>query len=506
VVSTRVSRSTRGATGRRALVGGTTFIDRIGFAGARPRGFVLASALVIAVVTGAVVTSTATAARGLKTGFADDNVFTADNSSVRNLWLSRAAGARAGIIRITANWRSSVGTSPPANPTNPADPAYHFGRLDEAVKSARSHGLGVLLTVFRAPSWAEDGKRPRKVEPGAWKPDPKKFGQFAQALARRYSGHFLNLPRVRYFEAWSEPNLSQFLAPQWKGKRKVAPRRYRAMLNRFYAGVHAAQPGATVIAGATSSFGDSRKHPLNPARPRMRPLVFLRSVLCLNGHLKRARCKKKPHLDALSAHPLNFSNPPNYVPYSKNDLQVAVFRRVTKTLRAAKRAGTVRPRGHHSLWATEEGLLSNPPNPTGVRPKKHARWLEKSLYLLWKQGASVVVNLQIRDVAYNPRHVPSGQFTTGIYFHSGKPKPALRAWRFPFVTHRKSKRRVSAWGKAPQGGKLRIQQKRHGHWRTRKRITVRAGEVFRPSFRLRGRGTLRAQVGKTKSLSWHQSR
>jgi hypothetical protein len=490
-------------------VGGTTIIDRNRRTKARRRWCVLAGALLVALATGAVGTSTA-AARGLVTGFSDNALFdpTSVNPSTRAAWLDRAVGARAGIVRITVNWRASVASHPPARPTNPADPAYQFGHLDEAIKSARAHGLRVMLTVYRAPDWAEQGHKPRRIEPGAWKPDPAKFGQFGQALARRYSGHFQGLPRVRYFEAWSEPNLTQFLAPQWKGKKKAAPRRYRAMLNRFYSGVHAAQPGATVIGGATSPFGDSRKHPLYPGHPRMRPVVFLRTVLCLDGHLTRAKhCKQKPHLDALSAHPLNFFNPPHYVPYNKNDIQVAVFRRVRKVLRAAKRARTVRPGGHHSLWVTEEGLLSHPPNPKGVRPGKHARWLEESLYLLWKQGASVVMNLQIRDVAYDPHHVPSGQFTTGIYFHDGKAKPAVRAWRFPFVTHRKSKRRVSAWGKAPQGGKLKIQQKkRHGrHWRTRKRITVKAGQVFRRSFRLKGRATLRARVGKAKSLSWHQS-
>jgi len=487
-------------------VGGTTIIDGSRRTEVRRRWCVLAAALVAALATGVVGVSTA-AARGLVTGFSDNALFdpTSVNPSSRAMWLERAVGARAGIIRITVNWRASVASHPPANPTNPADAAYQFGHLDEAVRSARAHGLQVMLTVYRAPSWAEGRHKPRRIEDGAWKPDPVKYGQFGEALARRYSGHFQGLPRVRYFEAWTEPNLTQFLAPQWKGKKKYAPKRYRALLNRFYAGVHAVQPDATVIGGATSPFGDSRKHPLYPAHPRMRPITFLQTALCLNGKFRRTKCKNKPHLDALSAHPLNFFNPPHYVPYNKNDIQVAVFRRVRKVLRAAKRAGTLRPRGHHALWVTEEGLLSDPPNPKGVRPKKHARWLEESLYMLWKQGASVVMNLQIRDVAYDPHHVPSGQFTTGIYFHDGKPKPALRAWRFPFVTHRKSKRRVSAWGKAPQSGDLLIQQKRHGHWRTRKRVAIHAGQVFRPSFRLRGSATLRARLGKAKSLSWHQA-
>src|SRR3954452_492462 len=185
--------------------------------------------------------------------------------------------------------------------------AYGFGRLDAAIKAAKGHGCDVLLTVFRAPAWAEGAHPPKRLEflPGAWKPSARAYGKFGQALARRYSGHFQGLPRVHDFEVWSEPNLTQFLAPQWRHKRAFAPKRYRALLNHFYAGVHKAQPKATVIAGATSPFGDPRKHQLYPRHPRMRPLVFLRTVLCLNRKLKRAgKCKHKTHLDAVSAHPL----------------------------------------------------------------------------------------------------------------------------------------------------------------------------------------------------------
>ena len=464
-------------------------------------------ALSVTVVAAALGASTASA-RGLRTGFTDNNLFdpSAPASANREMWLDRAVSARAGIIRITVDWRNAV-RHKPTNPTNPADPAYGFTRLDTAIRSATMRGLDVMLTVYRAPDWAEGAHPPRGIQPGAWKPDPAAYGKFAQALARRYSGHFHGLPRVRYFEAWTEPNLTQFLAPQWQGKDVYAPRRYRQLLNSFYAGVHAAQPRATVIAGATSPFGDSRKHQLYPDHPRMHPVVFLRTALCLNAKLKRARgCTDKTHLDALSAHPLNIDKGPHYRPRSNNDLQVANFGRLRQVLNAAKRAGTVLPDGPHPLWVTEAGMLSNPPNPQGVSPDLQARWIEEALYLLWKQGATTVVNLNLRDPTYDPSRSPGGQWSTGIYFRGGKPKPALRSWRFPFVTHRKSRRQVGAWGKAPQSGKLSIQQLLHGHWRTRKALSVHAGQVFAPTFRLRGAATLRARVGTATSLSWHQSR
>jgi Cellulase (glycosyl hydrolase family 5) len=481
-------------------------IERTHRARERARSRIFAILLCAALIATALGASTASA-RGLTTGFTDNAIFdpSSQHPSGRGLWLDRAVDAHAGIIRISVDWRNTV-RNQPKNPTNPADPAYGFDRLDTAVEQAKARGLNVVLTVYRAPDWAEGANPPPGIEPGAWKPDPVKYGQFGQALARRYSGHFRGLPQVRDFEVWTEPNLTQFLAPQWVGKKQYAPIRYRQMLNRFYAGVHAAQPDATVIAGATSPFGDSRKHQLYPDHPRMRPIVFLRSVLCLNAKLKGTKCNEKPHLDAVSAHPLNIRNAPHYKPHNKDDSQVANFGRIRTVVRAAGRAKKVEPRGRPALWVTEAGFLSDPPNPKGASLQKQARWLEQSLYLLWKQGASVVVNLNIRDPAYDPHHPPSGQWTTGIYAHSGKPKPAFRAWKFPFVTSRKSKSKVQAWGKAPASGKLQIQKQQGSKWHTVKRLTVHGGNVFKKKLRVRGKAKLRARIGQTKSITWHQGR
>jgi hypothetical protein len=467
---------------------------------------VLAIGLCAALVAVAVGASAASA-RGLTTGFTDNSIFdpSAPPSVHPQEWLDKAVSARAGLVRITVDWRNRL-RGIPKHPTNPNDPAYGFNDLDQAVKNATKAGLDVVLTVYRAPAWAEGANPPANVQPGAWKPDPVKYGQFAQALATRYSGHYHGLPRVRYFEVWTEPNLTQFLAPQWVGKKEYSPSLYRRLLNSFYLGVHKAQLDATVIAGAMSPFGDSRKHQRYPDHPRMHPLAFLRSVLCLNGKLKRDKdCEGTAHLDAVSAHPLNIRKPPNYKPHSKDDTQVANFGSIRKIVRAAKRAKTIGPGGNPELWVTEAGEVSDPPNPAGPSLNKHARWVEQSLYLLWKQGAKVVINLNIRDPAFDPNRPAAAQFTSGIYQHNDKPKPAVRSFQFPFVTHRKSKGKVKAWGKAPIAGKLKIQQQRHHHWKTRKRLKVKAGEIFTPSLHVKGRAKLRARVGKAKSVTWRQS-
>lgn len=476
-------------------MGGIPIIGTGARAGQRVRRAPLFSGLLLlALAMGAVWAATA-GARGLMTGFTDD-VFSSPSSSERATWVDRAVDARAGIIRISVSWRDSVGSNPPVTPTNPADPAYNFSVVDRAVRSARSRGLAVMLTVFDAPNWAEEGKPPPNSNAGAWKPNPKRLKQFGQAIARRYSGSFLGLPRVKYFEAWTEPNLKQYLAPQWIHRKAQSPDRYRHMLNAFYAGVNAGQPKAKVVGGATAPYGDAK------GGVRMRPMTFLRGVFCLNGDFKPKKCDGKPHLDILSHHPINFFTSPNHQAFNRNDVPVANFDRIRRLMRAAARTHHVKPQGRKPLWATEILWYTDPPTRFGVPVAKEARWLEDALYLLWKQGASTVINFEIRDLPYDPKK-PQLPYS-GVFFHDGKKKPAYRAFRFPFVTHRKSKGKVGAWGKSPSSGTLRIQRQRHGHWKTIKKVHVRRGGLFHPSLRVRGKAKLRATVGKSQSLTWRQ--
>src|SRR5215204_7615857 len=126
-----------------------------------PRIGVATGALAVALAIG-LMGSAGADARGLKTGFIDDHLFTSPDPSVRATWLDRAVSGGAGIVRINVNWNAIV-ASKPASPTNPVDPSYDFSPLDSAVESARARGLRVMLTVLRAPLWAEGKDRPGAV-------------------------------------------------------------------------------------------------------------------------------------------------------------------------------------------------------------------------------------------------------------------------------------------------------------------------------------------------------
>lgn len=444
------------------------------------------------------VSASATApSRNLLTGF----VATPDGDD-----LGRMVDAGAGVVRIDVNW-AAVAPHRPAHPENPADPAYRFATIDQQVRDAAARGLRIEILFTVAPRWAEGADRPRFTPTGTWKPNPNSVGGFAHALAARYSGGFrpspavAPLPFVRFFEVWNEPNLPIYLGPQWAGRRPVSPDLYRPMLNAAYRGIKSVRRGDVVISGGTAPYGESR------GQGRMRPLLFLRRLFCLRGGKRAATgCAPKAHLDVLAHHPIDTAGGPHHRAVSAGDAPMPDLRRVRNLLRAAERAGTIAPRLHHQLWATEFWWPSDPPNHArGVPQRRFARWIEEGLYVMWKQGASAAFNFRVRDEAYNPAD-PALAGQSGVYFNDGTKKRAYRAMSFPFVADRRSPAGVRVWGKSPVAGRLRIEQRDGRTWRAIKSVRVRVGAplgaVFETGIRLRGAAILRAAIAGRHSLPW----
>ncbi len=91
-------------------------------------------------------------------------------------------------------------------------------------------GLTPVLQVRSAPHWAQRCLGETKTDPPC-DPDPADLADFTTAAARRYSGSFGDLPRVRYWQGLNEPNLSFFFYPQYVGDKPVSPFLYRALIN-----------------------------------------------------------------------------------------------------------------------------------------------------------------------------------------------------------------------------------------------------------------------------------
>lgn len=433
---------------------------------------------------------------GFQTGFMEDDYVT-DDAGLRDQLFDKTVRANASIAKLNLSWLQVVDSKPVA-PASPADPAYDFSKIDAAVRAATHRGLEPLIMIHQAPAFAEGPQRPA-VSIGTWKPDPSALADFAQAVATRYSGSFAGLPRVRDYEVWNEPNYSGDLTPQREGDQLVGAEHFRRMVNAFYGAVKGVHPDNVVVTGGTGPYGD------DSGTARVRPLDFLRTLLCLREGLRGATCNKKVHFDVLAHHPINTSGGPTQSAIDPDDASTPDLQRVRRTLRAAERFGTA-PRAPHPLWATEIWWESDPPDTyRGVPLRRQARWIEQTFYVLWKDGADVVINYPLHDAGYDPDH-PLASLQSGVYTDSDQAKPAAVAFAFPFVADRRNKNKVLAWGKAPASGKLRIQLLTKGHWRQLEKLPVHDGEVFTEKLRLRGKAMLRARIRGEKSLIWKQKR
>jgi hypothetical protein len=456
----------------------------------------------------------ATANHGLTTGFLDNSAYISANPAERATWLDRTVEAKAGIVRIDLEWAAVAGDSRPVDATNPASASYDFSPIDATVRDAEARGLRVLLTIYHAPAWAEGAGRSPSALAGTWKPNPSDLADFVKAVAARYSGGFdpdgpgpaPPLPAVQALEIWNEPNLNGFLAPQYEGVTAVSVDLYRRMLNASYAAVKAVSPQTRVIAAGAGPYGDP------PGGSRARPVLFWQQLLCVRPvkvkakkkkvkYVRTAGCPAPTKFDVFGFHAINTSGGPGRSAINKNDASSADLDRIVRVLRGAERAGTVQP-GRHPIWTTE--MWFDVANRTTV---PLARWDEQALYLLWKEGASVVINFTIRDSTTDVGDVGPevGPGRSGIFFADGRPKPAYTAFRFPFVTERIDKRVLLAWGKAPEGGKLRIQRQQGAGWVTIKKLQVSQGAVFLTKLRSSGKQRkkpLRATVGASQSVPW----
>jgi hypothetical protein len=469
-----------------------------------PRAVLAAAVICAAALCASILAAPALAERGFETGLYEPD-YTSSDASTQTLAFDRSAQARAGFTLIAVDWSSVAPNSKPLGfvPSNPGDTNYKWGPIDAAVRDASARGLRVLLTVTRAPSWAEGPGRPSPDEapPGTWRPDPGELGDFTRAIATRYSGHFAGLPAVRYWQLWAEPNLAVNLGPQFDGNTPVGFNVYRPMLNAFYTNLKAVSPQNQVMTGGTAPYGN-----LTPASgltyQRMQPLDFWRGLLCLRigkkgkkhraGKLIRVAGCTPPRFDIAAHHPINVGSPTRHA-LNADDASTPDIGKVRRVIRAGV--------GKRPIWATEIWWNSNPPS-RGVSLKTQARYLSQSFYVLWKQRVPVTFWFELRDLQPNGIDpIP----TSGLLFRDGRPKPAFQAFRFPFAAERLSKTRVRVWGLAPGAGPVQIGIGKGKHLHRIRTLKAGVNRVFVGIIHVRHGARLRAVQGSEGSLVWRQS-
>jgi hypothetical protein len=392
---------------------------------------------------------------GLETAVTDPVAFggPAVQTALRGV---RRTGAHA--VRLHLEWRrvAPTGSHKPAafNAADPAEPAYRWSGFDRQVELAAAAGLEPIVSVQVAPEWAE--RSPTGAE-GTRNPSPSEFGSFARAAARRYGGGFRGLPRVRYWQAWNEPNLDWFLMPQFQGGAAVSPAAYRALLNAFAAAVKSIHRDNVVIAGGTSPFGE-----INRA---VSPLRFMRELLCI-----RPSCSARVTFDVWAHHPYT-NGGPTHQARQPDDVSLGDLPDMRRLLDTAWRTKHIRAARRPAFWVTEFSWDSYPPDRYAVPLSLHGRWVSEAMYRMWRAGVSLVTWFQLRDEPLGTSNFQSGlYFSTGTGYRLTRAKPALTAFRFPFVALRSGSRTL-VWGRTPGGNpaQVAVEQQSGRAW---KRVAV----------------------------------
>lgn len=326
----------------------------------------------------------------------------------RAAMLDRARAASVSLLRTVVVWKDTAPTRP-ATPTDPFDPAYRLDDVDDLVRSAQQRGIELLVTIWGTPEWANGGHAPNRPPR-----DPADLEDFATALADRYSGRHPGYPAVRLFSAWNEPNLEQFLAPQFDGAgRSVGPELYAPLARAIYDGVKRGNSDALVAIGETSPRG--RDVPTNGVvQDSHSPARFARLL---------SEARPAVRFDAWAQHPY----PPR--PQVAPDRLVRWPRVGIGNLeRFGASLDEWFDRDATPIWITEYAHETRPPEPLGIDPAVQARYAEDALEL-------AAQNPRVRMfVWFVFRDREDGLWQSGLLSEDSSPKPALG--RFAEAAHR----------------------------------------------------------------------
>jgi hypothetical protein len=414
------------------------------------------------------LTLPAQASRSQESIFQDDRLLLNSSAAVQTQALDDLHAAGVKTIHAVINWKtlapSPTKASVPRGFTGTDPASYSASRwvsIDNLVRGARARGLKLLLTpAGPAPEWAlkctSFEKRKYGQEKGTCKPNPKLYGAFVTALAKRYDGTYADasgatLPKVVRWSIWNEPNLNSWISPQIikiRGvKVSIGAVTYR---NLVYAATKALRGHGhrrdQILLGETAPIGLGTK--------RTAPATFYQTVFCVNASgrklrgsaAKNAGCRGAKRLDVngVAHHPYTkAASQPLLAKQRPNDITMASLGVLSRVLKQGVRAHMLKSSAT-GIYITEFGVSSRPParRGAGVKLSSQAEYVNEFEYLAFKNPrVKGVSQFQLEDDA----NLTNKAFQTGLRFQSGKNKPAYAAYRVPLYVQRKGSR-LTIWG------------------------------------------------------------
>jgi hypothetical protein len=279
-----------------------------------------------------------------------------------------------------------------------------FSVYDHVVAAAARSGLKLLPVVMNPPAWRSTAPA-RFASRGMYPPkDPNAMAALATALVQRYGprGSFWTAHRqltpspIRSWQVWNEPNIPAFWA---SGPNPAA---YAQLLRVVGAAIHAADPGAEVVAAGLPPFdgGYTIKE-------------FLDGMYAAGA---------RGTYDTMAIHP--------YAPTAAG---------VLKVLEDARDELDRLGDPDRPLWATEFGWATGGPRTTiTVSESAHATVVRDTLALLQNHREELslrgYIMFRLRDVPTNAGQADMWPLHAGLLRRDGSEKPALAAFRDAAVT------------------------------------------------------------------------
>ena len=358
--------------------------------------------------------------------------------------LRQAHDLGADAIRVLVPWNIVAPPDPSTDfrPADPNDPDYNFDYYDTALAQIHQLGMRALFApTGPAPGWAA-----KPGSDGLIDPDPRQFGAFVNALAKRYSGHFVPsgetgpVQKVDLWTVWNEPNLSTFLQPQFRGGRPYSPLLYRKLYLAAQTAIHDQQPDASILIGETAPTGGEQS---------VDPLTFTRQALCLNGDYEELpRCPKPDEsVDAIgwSAHPYPLVGEAPFEPVTNpHFVTMSSLRALETTLDGA--AGADALPSDFPVYITEFGVQSFP-DPNAVSLDDQAAFIAIAEHFAY-QDPRVATFAQYLLNDDSPAAIPGQSyagFESGLRLYDGTEKPAYEGFRLPLAVQKLGDM-VSLWG------------------------------------------------------------